>query len=53
MDTNLIYLFYTLVLASLTALIWIFIRQGKHTNDPHNGFRQVKHHQPVEENGDE
>ena len=53
MDTDLIYLFYTLVLASMTALIWIFIRQGKDKNEPQNGFSHVNHHQTVEDNGDE
>ena len=53
MDTNLIYLFYSLVLASLTALIWIFIRQGKDANEPQNGYSHVKHNHTVEENGDE
>jgi hypothetical protein len=53
MDTDLIYLFYTLVLASMTALIWIFIRQGKDNNEPQNGFSHVNHHHPVEDNGDE
>jgi hypothetical protein len=57
MDTNLIYIFYILVLASLTALIWFFIRQGRDANNPHNGMgngkRDELHHQPVEENGEE
>lgn len=57
MDTNLIYIFYILVLASLTALIWIFIRQGRDANDPQNGRgngkRDELYHQPVEENGEE
>jgi hypothetical protein len=53
MDTDLIYLFYTLVLASMTALIWIFIRQGKDANEPQNGYSHVKHNHTIEDNGDE
>lgn len=57
MDTNLIYMFYTLVLALLAVLIWVFIRLGNDANDPHNGGRyrglDELNHQPVEENGDE
>ena len=57
MDTNMIYLFYTLVLALLAVLIWFFIRQGSHGNDQHNGggHRGLDefNHLPVEENGDE
>jgi hypothetical protein len=57
MDTNLIYLIYLLILVALTGLIWVFIRQGRDANKPHNGMGNGKfqelNHQPVKENGEE
>lgn len=57
MDTNLIYLFYLLVLLALTGLIWVFIRQGRDADKPQNGMGNGKfnelNHQPVKENGEE
>lgn len=53
MDTNSVYLFYSLVLVSLIALIWVFIRLGKEANHLGNGVTQGKRQQRVEENGEE
>lgn len=64
MDNYLIYPIYLLVLALLTLLIWVFIRQGGNQDDPHQGMRNGHNsnghpeswrynHQEIEENEDE
>ncbi len=63
MDNYMIYLFYLVVIALLTLLIWVFIRQGGDPHDPHqrmrnghnlNGHPDLSYnHREIEDNGDE